>query len=245
MNFQQCCAGIVCGVLLGSILQPSWAQNITSQLNQALCTEDWEGAIALVDSMMQAYPNNRPQLQQYRDRLQQLQASPNSLSAAQRAEYCSQTQPPATTTGELKARMEQYYNRMDEMSYDEVVALLGSAGQMRDRYSAYTWEAEDGAVLFGEFPQNQLNSLMTSPGMDCSPSSDGGFQCNSLPLPAKFERIETGMSEQAILQQLGEPTKRIPVSEYEWQFQEGNATCEIGVSFRDNEAAGRWYSCGS
>ncbi|MEC4802823.1 MAG: hypothetical protein SAJ12_14030 [Jaaginema sp. PMC 1079.18] len=245
MNLKQYCAGILLGGLLGLTGLPSWAQDVTGQLNQALCSEDWDGAIALVDNMMSAYPNNRTQLQQYRDRLQQLQASPTGLSAAQKAQYCSQAQQtptPTPTSSNLKARIEQYYAQMDEMSYEQVVALLGSAGQVRDRYSAYTWEQADGAVLFAEFPKNQLNSLMTSPGMSCS-ESNTGFQCDSLPLPTAFERIETGMSEQVVLQQLGEPTERHSIVGYEWQFQEGDNTCTLGVSFRDNVVSAKLLSC--
>ncbi|MFP4300265.1 MAG: hypothetical protein ACLFT0_20845, partial [Spirulinaceae cyanobacterium] len=146
MNWKQCCFGIVLGGLLSWTMLPSWAQDMRGQLNQALCTEDWESAIALVNRMMQAYPNNRTQLQQYRDRLQQLQASSNGLSESQRAEYCSQGQS-TPANDNFKARIKQYYEQMDDMSYDEAVALIGRSGQVRDRYFAYGWKEENGATL--------------------------------------------------------------------------------------------------
>lgn len=246
MKLKKYCAGILLGGLLGLMALPSWAQDMRGQLNQALCTEDWESAIALVNGMMQAYPNNRTQLQQYRDRLQQLQASPNGLSAAQRAEYCSQAQP-TPATGNLSDRLKQYYEQMDDLSYDETVALIGRSGQVRDRYFAYGWKEENGAALIAEFPGGELGSLITMAGMDCSGGSATdtsiSVQCRSVPLPAKFERIEAGMREQAVLQQLGEPTGQSEVIEYEWQFQQGSTTCTLEAYAYNGQITRPWYYC--
>lgn len=84
-------------------------------------------------------------------------------------------------------------------------------------------------------------------GMDCSGGSATdtsiSVQCRSVPLPAKFERIEAGMREQAVLQQLGEPTGRSEVIEYEWQFQEGSIACTLEAYAYNNQITRPWYYC--
>jgi hypothetical protein len=250
MRFKQCFALTLSLVgLLSYAVPPSRAQDLNAQLRQAMCSEDWGNAIAIVNRMMQRRPDYTPQLQQYRDRLQQLQQSSTPLPADWHAQYCSQrTAPTSTPTSNLSERIEQYYEQMEGMSYAELKALVGHSGQETNRYFAYTWQREDGATLTAEFPNHQVMGLFTIAGMDCSESNATdnslSIKCHSLPLPPEFERIEIGMSEQQVLQHLGQPTERQEIVEYEWRFQEGETFCLLGASFRNNKVNGQWKSCG-
>ncbi|MEQ8539416.1 MAG: hypothetical protein RIB93_18430 [Coleofasciculus sp. D1-CHI-01] len=118
MNWKQLCSGILLGSLASLISLPSQAQDTTGQLNQAICIEDWEGAIAILDNVIPDYPDSQNTLAEYRDHLQRL--SEKGLSEEQKTQYCSPTLTQTNTieidieeSPALFARIEGYFEQID------------------------------------------------------------------------------------------------------------------------------------
>ena len=232
MNWKQLCSGILMGSLASLMGLPSQAHDTTAQLNQAICIEDWEGAIALLDDVISDYPNSQNTLGEYRDRLQQL--STTGLSEKQKAQYCSLNPDPSDlpllTADEktpLSARVSEYYQQLDSnMTYDDIATLIGRPGKLDYLSSSYTWRDENGSTLSATFSNNELEDLTIGESPDA-------------PAPAEFEqlqeRLEVGINAQAVLQyitrELGEPIWPVEIVKYDWQFREEGIYCQISAYF--------------
>ncbi|MDB9314354.1 hypothetical protein PN462_14675 [Spirulina sp. CS-785/01] len=59
-------------VLLGTFSPPSVAQNLNEQLRNAICNQNWGGAIEIIDRMAERSPENAESLRTYRQRLETL-----------------------------------------------------------------------------------------------------------------------------------------------------------------------------
>ncbi|RMH75538.1 MAG: hypothetical protein D6680_11350 [Cyanobacteria bacterium J007] len=242
MNWKQVCSGILLGSLASLIGLPSQAQDSTDQLNQAICSEDWDGAIAILDNAMLDYPNSQNTLAEYRDRLQQL--STTGLSEKQKAQYCSLNPDPsdfplltADEETSLSAHVSEYYQQLDpDMTYDDIATLIGRPGKLDYLSSSYTWIAENTSTLSATFSNNELEDLTIGESIDCR-ENDG---CDGIiAAPTEFkqlqERLEVGMNAQAALQyirrELGEPTWPVETLMYDWQFREEGIYCRIFAYF--------------
>lgn len=60
------------GVMLNYCIPPVFAQDLNAQLKQAVCQQDWGGAIAIIDRFLESNPRDANRLMAYRNRLQQL-----------------------------------------------------------------------------------------------------------------------------------------------------------------------------
>ncbi|MBK4732013.1 hypothetical protein JJD41_19370 [Oxynema sp. CENA135] len=240
MNWKQLCSGILLGSLASLFALPSQAQDTTGQLNQAICIEDWEGAIAILYSAILDYPDSNITLQQYTDRVQQL--STTGLSERQKAQYCSpelSTLPNPTSeetpltilVNGYYEEIGNYYRTHGDISYEEVTNILQLPGKIANLDSRYTWQTKDDTYISATFANNELTGLL---------------------VPAEFERLlerfEVGMKDRAVLQsmvrELGEPSSQRELVVYVWQFQEGEMVCTLSVDFSNDEFSGTGYDCG-
>ncbi|MDC0833739.1 hypothetical protein POG22_12095 [Geitlerinema sp. CS-897] len=234
------------GGLLSCVGLPSQAQDTTAQLNQAICIEDWDGAIAILDNVISDYPNSQNTLGEYRDRLQQL--STTGLSEEQKAQYCSLNPDPSDfpllTADEetpLSARVSEYYQQLKSgMRYDDIATLIGRPGKLDYLSSSYTWIAENTSTLSATFSNNELEDLTIGESIDCRENGE----CDAIiAAPAEFkklqERLEVGMNAQAALQyitrELGEPTWLGETVMYDWQFREEGIYCRIFAYFANRD----------
>ncbi|MEC4984419.1 MAG: hypothetical protein SAJ37_04305 [Oscillatoria sp. PMC 1068.18] len=258
MNWKQLCSGILLGSLASLIGLPSQAQDTTDQLNQAICIEDWDSAMAILYLAILDYPDSNTTLQQYTDRLQQL--STTGLSERQKAQYCSpelSTLPnPTSEETPLTILVNGYYEEITnyhqthwDISYEEVTNILQLPGKISNLSSSYTWRNEDETSLFATFTDDELTMLSAQGIIACNENGD----CDEIkPPPAEFERLferfELGMNAQAVLEpivrELGEPASQREVVVYAWQFQEGEMVCTLSVDFHNDEFSGTGYSCG-
>jgi len=257
MNWKQICTGILLGSLMSSIGLPSQAQDTTDQLNQAICMEDWDGAIAILDNVIPDYPNSQTTLGEYREILQQL--STTGLSEEQKNQYCSPTLTQTNTieidieeSPALFARIERYSEQIDfNGGYDAIAASIGRPGKISELYSSYTWN--DRGSLYAQFSDDKLEDLSVRAGSECqiNAESDDDMNCEIVPPPEEFERIaerfNPGMNAQVVLQsivqELGEPDSRWETVVLEWQVREERDTCTLLARFRDNELSKLGLSC--
>jgi hypothetical protein len=240
MNWKPYLTGILIGGLLSFQGALSQTHDTTEQLNQAICSEDWDGAIAILDNIIPDYPKSQITLQQYRDRVQQL--STTGLSERQKAQYCSpelSTLPnPTSEETPLTILVNGYYEEIGnyyrthwDISYEEVTNILQLPGKIANLDSRYTWQTKDDTYISATFANNELTGLL---------------------VPAEFERLlerfEVGMKDRAVLQsmvrELGEPSSQRELVVYVWQFQEGEMVCTLSVDFSNDEFSGTGYDCG-
>ncbi len=253
MKWKQLCSGILMGSLASLMGLPSQAHDTTAQLNQAICIEDWEGAIAILDNIIPDYPNSQNTLGEYRDRLQQL--SETGLSGLHQLDYdCSEESTPKVEETPLSDRIESYSEQIDVgMSYAEVATIVGRPGKINDLHFSYIWKNEHDNFLFTRFSDDQLDSLDVSEWRDCE--VDNPF-CDNVIAPAvEFReiaaRFEEGMNAQAVLEQLlqelGEPLLQTEWVRYEWRFREATDpdpnTCTLTVSFGDDRLSSNQADC--
>jgi len=230
MNWKQICSCILLGSLVSCTESPTQAYDTTDQLNQAICIEDWEGAIAILDNIIPDYPNSQTTLLEYRDRLQKL--SETGLSDVHQLDYdCTNESIPKIEETPLSDRVESYNEQIDPgMSYDEVATIVGRPGKINDIYSSYLWRDEHGNFLYAKFSEDQLDNLNIDEIRDCE---DNNPRCVAVgitaPVPAaEFKeiaaRFEEGMNAEAVLEQLlqelGEPESQSERVHYEWRFAE-------------------------
>lgn len=249
MNWKQICSGILLGGLVSCTGSPARTQDITDQLNQAICLEDWEGAIAILDNVIPDYPNSQNTLRQYRDRLQQL--SETGLSEVHQLDYdCTNESIPKVEETPLSDRVESYNEQIDiGMSYTEVATIVGRPGKIDDLYSSYMWRDEHGNFLSAKFSDDQLDNLNVDEVKDCE---DNNPRCADIIAPApavEFKeiaaRLEEDMNAQAVLEQLlqelGEPELQTEWVNYEWVFREAADpdpnTCTLTVSFKNDRSS--------
>ncbi|MEQ8539415.1 MAG: hypothetical protein RIB93_18425 [Coleofasciculus sp. D1-CHI-01] len=245
MNWKPYLTGILIAGLLGCQEAPSQFDDTTDQLNQAICIEDWEGAIAILDNAILDYPNSQTTLGEYRDRLQQL--SETGLSDVHQLDYdCTNESLPKTEETPLSDRVESYNEQIEYgMSYAEVATIIGRPGKINRLYSSYMWRDEHGNFLSARFSDDQLDYLNIDEIRDCE---DNNPRCVAVdittPVPAtEFKeiaaRFEEGMNDRAVLEQLlqelGEPESSRELVNYEWQFAEATDpdpnNCTLNVSF--------------
>ncbi|MEC4984420.1 MAG: hypothetical protein SAJ37_04300 [Oscillatoria sp. PMC 1068.18] len=255
MNWKQLCSGILLGSLASFIGLPSQAHDTTAQLNQAICIEAWEGAIAILNQAIPDYPNSQNTLKQYREILQQL--STTGLSEVQKSQYCSRTLTQTNTidieeSPALYARIEGYFEQIDlSRGYNAIASSIGRPGKISSLYSSYAWN--DQGSLSAHFSDDQLEDLSISEGLECqrNAESDEDMNCETIPPPEKFERIaerfNPGMNAQVVLQsivqELGEPSSQWETVAFEWQFREERDTCNLLAHFVDNELLKLGLSC--
>jgi hypothetical protein len=268
MNWKQVCSGILLGSLASLIGLPSQAQDTTDQLNQAICIEDWEGAIAILDNVIPDYPNSQNTLGEYREILQQL--STTGLSEEQKAQYCSPGHPLSPNPNplpldenSLTRRVSRYYYEelwdyihtprepfeSDEgRSYEEITTFVQFPGRISNLYHYYSWNAENGTYLVATFSDNQLKELSAHEVLDCQENDE----CDRISPPAEFERLverfEAGMNAQAVLQditeELGEPSYQREKVVYSWQFQEEETFCTVDVELSNEILSTSAFGCG-
>jgi hypothetical protein len=257
MNWKQLCGSILLGSLASLVALPSQAHDTTAQLNQAICIEDWEGAIATLDNIIPDYPNSQTTLAEYRDRLQQL--STTGLGEVQKNQYCSPTLSQTNTieidieeSPALFVRIERYFEQIDlSQGYNAIASSIGRPGKISEIYSSYAWNEIGG--LFAQFSDDQLVNLSIHPASECqrNAESDDGMSCEMLSPPEKFERIterfHSGMNAQVVLQsivqELGEPSSRWETVALEWQVREERDTCTLLAHFGNNELLNLGLSC--
>lgn len=245
MNWKLYLTGVLIGGLLGCQGATSQAHDTTDQLNQAICMEDWDGAIALLDDIISDYPNSQNTLGEYRDRLQQL--STTGLSDVHQLDYdCTNESLPKTEETPLSDRVASYNEQIEYgMSYAEVATILGRPGKINMLDSSYIWRDEYGNFLSASFSDDQLDSLSVDEIRDCE---DNNPRCVAVdittPVPAtEFKeiaaRFEEGMNAEAVLEQLlqelGEPEMQSERVNYEWRFAEATDpdpnNCTLYVDF--------------
>ncbi|MDJ1181260.1 tetratricopeptide repeat protein [Roseofilum sp. BLCC_M91] len=250
MNWKPYLTGILILGLLGCQEAPSQFDDTTDQLNQAICLEDWDSAIAILDDVISDYPNSQNTLAEYRDRLQQL--SETGLSEIHKLDYdCTNESIPKVEETPLSDRVESYNEQINPgMSYAEVATIVGRPGKINDLYSYYLWRDEHGNFLSARFSDDQLDNLNVDEIRDCE---DNNPRCVAVdittPVPAtEFKeiaaRFEEGMNDRAVLEQLlqelGEPALQTDSVHYEWQFAEATDpdpnNCTLSVSF-DNDSS--------
>lgn len=261
MNWKQLCSGILLGSLASLIGLPSQAQDTTAQLNQAICIEDWDSAIALLNNVIPDYPNSQNTLAEYREILHQL--SETGLSEVQKNQYCSPTLTQTNTieidieeSPALFARIKEFEEQIDlsrdeNATYNAIASSIGRPGKISELYSSYTWN--DRWSLYAQFSDNQLESLLISEGSECQidAESDDDINCVVVSPPEKFERIterfNPGMNAQVVLQSivqaLGEPSSRWETVAFEWQLREEGDTCTLLAHFVDNGLLNLGLSC--
>jgi len=251
MNWKQICSGILLGGLVSCTGAPDRVLDTTDQLNQAICMEDWDGAIAILDSVIPDYPNSQNTLGEYRDRLQQL--SETGLSEVHQLDYdCTNESMPKVEETPLSDRVESYAEQIDPgMSYAEVATIVGRPGKINNLYSSYIWRDEHGNFLSAKFSDDQLDNLNVDEIRDCE---DNNPRCVAVdittPVPAtEFKeiaaRFERGMNDRAVLEQLlqelGEPETQTDWVNYEWQFREATDpdpnNCTLTVSFNNDSSS--------
>ncbi|MEC4804331.1 MAG: hypothetical protein SAJ12_16845 [Jaaginema sp. PMC 1079.18] len=257
MNWKQLCSGILLGSVVSWVGLPSQAHDTPDQLNQAICLEDWEGAIALLDSVILDYPKSQNTLAEYREILQQL--SETGLSDVHQLDYdCTNEALPKTEETPLSDRVESYDEQINYgTSYAEVATIVGRPGKISDLYSYYLWRDEHGNFLYATFSDDQLNNLEVDEIRDCE---DNNPRCVAVdiiaPVPAvEFKeiaaRFEEGMNDRAVLEQLlqelGEPEIQIDWVDYEWVFREATDpdpnTCTLTVAFENGRSSLSWADC--
>ncbi|OAB59916.1 hypothetical protein AY600_03890 [Phormidium willei BDU 130791] len=251
MNWKQICSCILLGSLASCTESPTQAYDTTDQLNQAICMEDWDGAIAILDKIIPDYPNSQTTLLEYRDRLQQL--STTGLGEVHQLDYdCTDESIPKIEETPLSDRVESYNEQIDPgMSYDEVATTVGRPGKINDIYSSYLWRDEHGNFLYAKFSEDQLDNLNIDEIRDCE---DNNPRCVAVgitaPAPAaEFKeiaaRFEEGMNAQVVLEQLlqelGEPEMQTDWVNYEWVFREATDpdpnNCTLTVHFNNDSSS--------
>ncbi|MCW6034799.1 hypothetical protein K4A83_00710 [Spirulina subsalsa FACHB-351] len=234
--------GVTALLLLGSL--PSYAQDLNGQLRQAVCQQNWTEAIAIVDRMMQRSPNQADRLRTYRQNLASLRE--RGVKVPNWQENC---QPPASTplsgerAEELYSAIKTRYDQISSnMTYQQVSVLLGRPGNELERGYVYDWESSDGRTLRGEFNNQALTrvSIIALGGVNCR---ENGENCTPREPPSTFERIETGMQYEQIVQQLGQPNRRQELIRYEWNFALARQQCRIVVGFIGDRSQGKALSC--
>jgi hypothetical protein len=267
-NWKQICSGILLGSLVSCTGAPDDRTHVTTdQLNQAICIEDWEGAIAILDNIIPDYPDSQNTLAEYRDRLQQL--STTGLGEEQKAQYCSPGHPISPNPNpvpqdenSLTRRVWRYYDEelwdyihtsrepfdSDGRSYEEITTFVEFPGRISNLDYYYSWIAENGTYLAATFSDDQLEELSADEVIDCQENNE----CDRISPPAEFERLverfEAGMNAQAVLQaivrELGEPSYQREKVVYSWQFQEGETFCTIDIDFSNDKFIGSSFGCG-
>ena len=257
MNLKRYCVAVLIAGLLGCQESPSPFFDTPDQLNQAICIEDWEGAIAILDDLISDYPNSQNTLVEYRDRLQQL--STTGLSEVHQLDYdCTNESLPKTEETPLSDRVASYNEQIEYgMSYAEVATIIGRPGKINRLSSYYSWRDEHGNFLSATFSEDQLDSLRVDEIRDCE---DNNPRCVAVdittPVPAtEFKeiaaRFERGMNDRAVLEQLlqelGEPESQSERVNYEWRFREATDpdpnTCTLTVSFGDDRLSSNQADC--
>ncbi|MGK7927331.1 MAG: hypothetical protein AB4290_19165 [Spirulina sp.] len=139
--------------------------------------------------------------------------------------------------------VKQAYDRIENMSYQEVVALLGLPGREVRRDRIITWETAEGAIFEGEFQGDRLQGIFRYPGTDCQ-TQELGLSCKGREMPPQFERVDNGMTTAQVRQILGQPSKEQEKIVYKWELSHEGRNCAIEVGFVDDKSREKMYSCG-